>query len=182
MQYFAANQRVSFSEDFESQILGKFITKNTTFLPCSKAFHSGQKREVDLWRNPDVPVEWRLLSGSKALAVWVVGGLQEFSQPLSSVVMVWIFPKYCLATLGGEDPSYFVLWCPCFLGGGLSSARQLCHQRDMWQLSITSPPARSLLALWQEVKIGLCLHFILFRNELPLRMLALNKMWFAQAC
>lgn len=43
-------------------------------------------------------------------------------------------------------------------------------------------PARSLLGLWQEVKIGLCLDFFLFRNELPLGMPALNKVWFAQAC
>lgn len=45
MQYFAASQAASFSEGFESQILGKFITKNT-FLPCSEAdfkFNSGQK-------------------------------------------------------------------------------------------------------------------------------------------
>lgn len=45
MQCFAANRAASFSEDFESQILGKFITKNTTFLPCSEAdFNSEQKK------------------------------------------------------------------------------------------------------------------------------------------
>lgn len=61
MQYFAANQAVSFSEDFESQILGEFIIKNTTFLPCSEAnfkFNSGQK---DRWICEEIQIY--LLSG-----------------------------------------------------------------------------------------------------------------------
>lgn len=58
MQSFAASQAVSFSEDFESQILGKFITKNT-FLPCSKAdFNSGDK---DRWICEEIQIH--LLSG-----------------------------------------------------------------------------------------------------------------------
>lgn len=49
-----------FSEDFESQILGKFITKNTTFLPCSKADFNSEDNE-DRWICEEIQIH--LLSG-----------------------------------------------------------------------------------------------------------------------